>query len=220
MKSTRPNFLRGGNWGFLFFTVRNGGPWKHLLGFLLVFSLSGTIVSSEELVIVSSKVGECNLALESNEKWHTLRLRAHHPEYRGCHIDQESMLAVLDTAFSKTEPPKLEGGYTSLSIGRLIDYPGLCQYLATAAYRDRGWDSKKGRPVAMDINKYTSQLLFRKELMAPIETVLVKGGYKVVGVTVEKVLVGGFREVPFYQGEMHPGRIPYDAQVWLRIEKN
>lgn len=71
----------------------------------------------------------------------------------------------------------------------------------------------------MDINKYSSQLLFRKELMAQRETVFEKGGYRVAGVTVEKVLVGGFREVPFYQ-EMHPGRVPYDAQVCFRLQKN
>jgi hypothetical protein len=65
-----------------------------------------------------------------------------------------------------------------------------------------------------------SQLLFRKEFMTEIETVFEKGGYRVVGVAVEKVLVGGFREVPFYQGEMHPGRVPYDAQVWFRLKRN
>jgi hypothetical protein len=193
---------------------------SYILGLILVFSLSGTIASSQELVIVSSKVGECDLTVESNEKWHTLRLRAHHPKYKGCHIDKNSMLSVLTAAFFKNDPPKLEGSYSSLFIGRLIDFPWLSQYLATTAYRDQGWDSKKGKPVAMDINKYVSQLLFRKELMAQIETVFEKGGYRVVGVTVEKVLVGGFREVPFYQGEMHPERVPHDAQVWFRLERN
>jgi hypothetical protein len=193
---------------------------SYILGLILVFSLSGTIASSQELVIVSSKVGECDLTVESNEKWHTLRLRAHHPKYKGCHIDKNSMLSVLTAAFFKNDPPKLEGSYSSLFIGRLIDFPWLSQYLATTAYRDQGWDSKKGKPVAMDINKYVSQLLFRKELMAQIETVFEKGGYRVVGVTVEKVLVGGFREVPFYQAEIHPGRVPYDAQVWFRLERN
>jgi len=193
---------------------------SYLLGFILVFSLSNTIASSQDQVIVSSKAGECDLSLESNEKWHTLRLRAHHPEYRGCHIDKDSMLFVLNAAFLKTEPPQLEDSYSSLPLGRLIDYPWLSQYLATTAYRDRGWDSKKGKPVAMDINKYVSQLLFRKELMAQIETVFEKGGYRIVAVAVEKVLVGGFRDVSFYQGEMHPGQVPYDAQVWFRLEKN
>ena len=72
-----------------------------LLGFILVFSLSDTIALSQDQVIVSSKAGECNLSLESNEKWHTLRLRAHHPEYKGCHIDKDSMLSVLGAAFLK-----------------------------------------------------------------------------------------------------------------------
>jgi len=74
--------------------------------------------------------------------------------------------------------------------------------------------------VAMDINKYVSQLLFRKELIAQIEAPFTKGGYRIVSVTVEKVLVGGFREVPLFQGKMFPGKVPYDAQVWLRLEKN
>ena len=191
-----------------------------LLSLILVFSLSGTMASSQERVIVSSKVGECDLTVESNERWHTLRLRAHHPKYKGCHIDKNSMVSALTAAFFKNDSPKLEGSYSSLSIGRLIDYPWLSQYLATTAHRDQGWDSKKGKPAAMDINKYVSQLLFRKELMAEIGTVFEKGGYRVVVVSVEKVLVGGFREVPFYQGEMHPGRVPYDAQVWFRLERN
>ena len=191
-----------------------------LLVSLLVFSLTGTIASSQERVIVSSKVGECDLTVEANEKQHTLRLRAHHPNYKGCHLDKNSMVSVLTAAFSKSDSPKLEGIYSSLFIGRLIDYPWLSQDLATTAHRDRGWDSKKGKPAAMDINKYVSLLLFRKEWMAEIETVFEKGGYRVVGVAVEKVLVGGFREVPFYQGEVHPGRVPYDAQVWFRLKRN
>jgi len=193
---------------------------KYLLGFLLVLFLSGTIASSEELVIVSSIVDECALRVESNEAWHTLRLRAHYPKQRDCRIDQDSVVAVLSVAFSKTESPKLEGSYSSLFLGRLIDYPWLCQYLATTAYRDRAWDSKKGNPRVMGVNKYVAQLLFRKEVVTPIDTALSKGGYRVAGVTVEKVLVGGFHEVPFYQGTMHPGRVPYDAQVWFRLEKN
>ena len=191
---------------------------SYILGLILVFSLSGTIASSQEQVIVSSKAGECDLTVESNERWHTLRLRAHHPNHKGCHIDKDSMLSILNAAFSRDVSPKLDGSYSSLSIGRLIDYPWLSQYLATTAYLDRGWDSKQGKPIAMGINKYASQLLFRKELMAQIESVFEKGIYRVAGVTVEKVLVGGFREVPLYQGKMFQGKVPYDAQVWFRLE--
>lgn len=193
---------------------------SYILGLILMISLSGTVASSQDVVIVSLKAGECSLTVESNEKWHTLRLRAHHPKNKGCHIDKNSMLSVLSAAFSKNDSPKLEGSYSSLFIGRMIDYPWLSQYLATTAYRDHGWDSKKGKPVAMDINKYVSQLLFRKELIAQIEGPFTKGGYRIVSVTVEKVLVGGFRELPLFQGKMFPGKVPYDAQVWFRLEKN
>jgi hypothetical protein len=190
-----------------------------LLGFILLFSFSGTPALSQDRVIAISKLGECDLTVEANDRWHTLRLRALHPKYKGCHIDEASVVQVLSAAFSRSGPPQPAGSYSSLSIGRLIDYPWLSQYLATTARRDPGWNPEKGKPLSMDINKYVSRLLFSKELTAQIETVIEKGGYRVVGVTVEKVLVGGFREVPLYQGKMHAGRVPYDAQVWFRLER-
>ncbi|MCJ7663801.1 MAG: hypothetical protein MUO24_06130 [Desulfobacterales bacterium] len=165
-------------------------------------------------------MGECVLTVEANDQLHTLRLRAHHPQGRGCHIDKDAMVSILRAAFSKTESPKLAGSYSSLFIGRLIDFPWLSQYLASAAYKDDGWDAKRGKPAAMDINRYVAQLLSRKELLAQLETVFAEGGYKIIGVSVEKVLVLGFREVPLYQGDMAPGLVPFDAMVWFRLEKD
>ncbi len=191
-----------------------------LIGLILVFSLWGRTAASPEDVVISFNVGECTLSVESNGREPTLRLRAHHPKYKGCQIDQEAMLSALRAAFLKAEEPKLEGSYASLFIGRLIDYPWLSQYLATTAYRDRGWDSKKGKPIAADMNQYVSRVLSAKELIAPVEATLAEGRHRVTGVMVEKVLVGGFREVPFYRGKMSPGRVPYDAQVWFRLQRN
>jgi response regulator RpfG family c-di-GMP phosphodiesterase len=81
------------------------------------------------------------------------------------------MFLALSTALLKTESPKLEGSYSSLSIGRLIDYPWLSQYLAVTAYSDDRWDSKRGKPVAMGINQYVSKVLSTKELMTQIERI-------------------------------------------------
>lgn len=191
-----------------------------VFGLISIFLLFPTIVWSQETVIAATKVGECELRVEVSDQWHTLRLRAFHPRATGCDIGRESMLPILDEAFSKIRSPQLERSYASLSLGRLIDYPWMCQYLANAARTDGGWDSRKGKPVAMDINKYVSSLLFRKELLAPITAVLAKNGYSVTGVSVEKVLVGSFHDVPLYQGKMFRGRVPFDAQVWLRLEKD
>ncbi len=187
---------------------------------VLLFSLGDGIASSLDQVIVSAKVGECLLSVEANDQWHTLRLRAHHPQGRYCEVDKDSTVSVLKAAFSKTEAPRLEGSYSSLSLGRIIDFPWLSQYLAIAASRDKGWDAKRGKPIVMDINRYVGQLLSRRELLAQIEPACVLGGYRIVRVSVEKVLVGSLREAPLYQGTMEPGLFPYDAIVWLRLEKN
>ena len=100
----------------------------YILCLFLIIFLSGAIASPQEITIVSLKAGECELTVESNEKWQTLRLRANHPKYKGCHITRDDMLLALEEVFSKTDPPKIEGNYSSLFIGRLIDYPWLSQY--------------------------------------------------------------------------------------------
>jgi hypothetical protein len=192
----------------------------NVLGLMLIFVLFPSIVRTQETVIVESRVGECELRVEVNDEWHTIRLRAFHPRSSGCHIDRESMLSILGEAFSKIGSSQPERGYSSLSIGRIIDYPWISQALANAAHADGGWDSRKGKAVSMDINRYVSGVLHRKGLLEPIEAVLAKAGYGVAGVTVEKVLVGTFREVPLYQGTLLRDRAPYDAQVWLRLERN
>jgi DNA-binding NarL/FixJ family response regulator len=94
------------------------------------------------------------------------------------------------------------------------------QYLAVTAYKDAGWDRKKGKPVAVGTNKYVSKVLSAREITAQIEEAFAEGGYRVVSASVEKVLVGSFREVPLYEGKMLPGKVPYDAMVWFRLEKN
>lgn len=188
--------------------------------FLILFSLGNTSAASQERVIVSTHVGACVLSVEANDRWQSLRLRAHHPQGRDCAIDKDSAISVLSAAFAKTDAPRLEGSYSALSFGRLIDFPWLSQYLATAASRDKAWDAKRGKPVVMDINRYVAQVLSNKEVLAQIELACARGGYRIVRVSVEKVLVGGLHNVPQYQGAMEPGLFPYDAIVWLRLEKN
>jgi hypothetical protein len=183
---------------------------------LVILGFTATALSQED-VITSSQVKECSLRVEANVRWNTLRLRAHHPKGRNCLVDRDSMLSVLKEAFSETGLAKSERVFTSLAIGRLIDYPWLSQYIAITARNDRKWNAKKGKPVALNANQYVSGVLSQKEVLAQIETIVAKSGYRVTGVSVEKVLVGGLREVPQYAGDMAAGLFPYDAQVWFRL---
>jgi hypothetical protein len=184
---------------------------------LLLFSAG---VWGREAVIISAPAGACTLSLEADEEWQTLRLRAHHPRHQPCDIDQESVLSLLAAAFAKTGPPALRGEYASLFIGRLIDYPWLSHYLAETAYRDKRWNRKKGRPIKTEINAYVARLLFKGDLLKPIQAELGKHGYRIAGVSVEKVLVGGASDLPGPDRKNLAGRIPFDAQVWFRLQKN
>jgi hypothetical protein len=191
---------------------------QRLLGFVLVIlGFTATALSQDE-VIASSRAGECTLAVEANIRWHTLRLRAQHPQGWNCLVDKDSMLSVLSVAFAGTSLMKFEGRFTSLYIGRLIDYPWLSQYLANAAHKDGKWNAKNGRSVAFNANQYVAGVLSHKEVLAQFDTMVAKSGYRIAGVSVEKVLVGGLGEVPQYSGDIAAGRFPYDAQVWFRLE--
>lgn len=185
---------------------------------ILVLALPAVVAPHQERVILSMEAGTCLLRVEADDESHTLRLRVQ-PEYPACHVSKDAMQSVLRGAFSRTDPPRLEGTYSSLYIGRLIDFPWLSQYLAAEAYKDEGWNRERGKPVSMDINKYVGALLSRKEVAAKLEETFGNSGYSILSAIVEKVLVGGFRDVPLYQGEMATGRVPYDAQVWFMLEK-
>ena len=140
------------------------------------------------------------------------------PDTPECYTTKASVQKVLKAVFSKTDP-KLERVYTSLFLGRLIDYPWLCEYLAVYAYKDPQWNKDKGKPMSMDLYKYVSAILSKKEIISQFEDASGDGGYTIMAVTLEKVLVGHFSDVPLYQGKMLPGKVPFDAVVWLRLEK-
>jgi|WetSurMetagenome_2_1015567.scaffolds.fasta_scaffold244772_2 hypothetical protein len=188
--------------------------------FLLIqfLVLPGTLLAYQERLILSLEAGKCVLRVEADDESRVLRLRVH-PEDSDCGITKILMQTILRAAFSKTDPPKLEGTYSSLYLGRLIDYPWLSEYLALTASQDPRWDKKRGQPVSIDINKYVSIILSRKEAAGQIEEAFGDTGYRVSSVSVEKVLVGGFRNVPHYRGEMATGQVPFDAQVWFKLEK-
>jgi len=172
-----------------------------------------------EPVIASIPAGECHLSVEASENWPALRLRAGHPNYKPCFIDKAAVTQILSEAFAKPHPELASRVFTSLAIGRLIDYPWLVQFLARRAARDPGWDAAAGKPVKVHINRYVSDVLSSPEIVLEIEAPLREQRYRIVSVSVEKVLVGSFENVPQLEGPRRKGKIPFDAQVWFRLER-
>lgn len=185
-------------------------------GLLLLASIPAT---GDDAIIASVPAEDCTLRLEAAENWPALRLRASHPNYRPCFVSKEAVIRVLLQAFSGPHPALTSRVFTSLSIGRLIDYPWLVQFLALRAAQDPGWDVATGKPATGHINRYAADVLSSPEVLREIEAPLREHGYRISGVSVEKVLVGGFDDVPLLERPKINGKIPFDAQVWFRLEK-
>lgn len=190
-----------------------------LLKMLLLAALPFTSIAGAEpgtQSVFSSQAGECTLSLEAASQ--TLRLRVQHPRHQSCPITVQDMQAMLTAAMA--EIPKSAGNshYTSLALGRLIDYPWLSSYLAQTALQDRQWNKQKGKSLSGDINAYVARILSSAEVLRQFQPALGRSGYQVTAVSVEKVLVGGVENVPFYPGKKAHGHIPFDAQVRLRLQ--
>jgi hypothetical protein len=187
-----------------------------LLASVLLFGAS--IPAAGEAILASIPAGECNLSLEAAENWPALRLRAGHPDHRPCFIEKAAVIQVLTQAFSEPHPILIARKFTSLAIGRLIDYPWLVKFLARRASQDPKWNTAAGKPRGVHVNRYVADVLFSPEIVSEIETPVREQGYRITGVSVEKVLVGGFENVPQREGPGPKGKIPFDAQVWFRLE--
>ena len=189
-----------------------------LFAVILLIVFPAISAGYQERLIQSMGDGKCTLYIEANdeERILTLRLNPLAPE---CYATKDAMQKLLTEVFSKTDPSKLEGSYATLALGRLNNYPWLCEYLATSAYKDPRWNKKKGKPVSMDLYKYVSSILSRREVLSQFEDTFGNSGYRIKALTLEKVCVGRFSDLPLYEGKILPGKVPVDVVVWLRLEK-
>ena len=195
------------------------------LGFILpsvlMLMATGWCASAQayqERLVAAMSEGNCIFRVEADDEARTLRLRVQ-PEGSGCRCSRDAMQAIVQAAFTSTEPSRLEGTYTTLFLGRLVSYPWLMHTLAATAATDPQWQRKRAQPVSLDLHAYVQRILARPEVMQPFNEVLRTGGYRVATVTVEKVGVARFPEVPGYTGPAFSGRVPYDAMVWLHLER-
>lgn len=188
----------------------------YIFAVMLLFALPVAGGAYQERLLLSLGDEKCSLRVEADDEAQILRLRVH-PGPPRCYATKEKMQTILKSVFSRTVPSKPAEPYTSLFLGRLNDYPWLCEYVATAAYQDPRWDRRRGKPVSMDLYKYVRTILSNREVTGQFEEALEDSGYKIVSVTLEKVCVGRFSDVPLYKGKMLPGKVPVDAVVWFRL---
>jgi hypothetical protein len=162
------------------------------------------------------RAGECELRLEEYDR-EVLQLRMRHA---GATMWDTCTPAAADLA------PALEGllqaaradraAPFSLFLGRVVELPRLSRQLVEAARESKEWDAATGRPRTIDVNRFVAELLLNS---VPLRDLF--PGYDITRISVEKVLVptrAAIRERK-EGGEIPDARLPYDALLWVRLER-
>ena len=187
---------------------------------LLCAALLSLPVLADDLVLASLPAGECTLSVETRtQEPHLLRVRARHPLYGTCQVDRAVLATALVQVLASEAAGQPSTRWSSISLGRLIDYPWLSTYLARAAAGDPGWNARAGKPVRGGINAYVADLLSRPALTDQLQHALATGGYRISGASVEKVLVATADKIPGLGDDPLKGRLPFDAMLWLLLER-
>ena len=160
-----------------------------------------------ELLIAPYPAQECPVALEQRmETRLVLRLRPACPiGFTSTHSAVRAILAHGDGVKD-----------VSIAFGRLADYPWLSSLLSRQASSSRVWDLKMGKARGESDNQYVANALGNMpEFTAWFDA------WRILGISVEKVLVKPARELSLPQGAPFPADslLPWDAIVWLTLAR-
>lgn len=156
----------------------------------------------------------CAPRVEAHADGATAALRPHDSDLVRCTLDEPGYRRTV-AAWLAQRPaaaPPLRG----MSLGRAVNLPWVSQHLARAALADPRWDAARGRPRQGDINALAAAILSAPDLRERLDAPLAGTPWTVRAVSVEKVLVARTQDVLPGAGK---GRIPYDAQLWLVIDR-
>lgn len=113
---------------------------------------------------------------------------------------------------------------SSVSLGRLMNYPQWSRALARAAGDSPAWDRHRGRPAKrqQNANRIVMELLNRSAYLNDLQAVFSRYGFTACVAGVEKVLV--FRAGDIFRNDLPDSLklaagdlLPSDAQVWLTL---
>ena len=166
------------------------------------------------LVGAPSTAQACTPYIEEHPASTSATFRPHSSAFGACDVSEESYRQVirnwLQTRPSSSTP------LSSLSLGRAETFPWISRYLADAALLRPEWGRRISRGSPGEHNRFVAGLLsdpaFLKRLDQPFDGT----PYTVGGVSVEKVLIGKASE---HASAVAPpaARVPFDAQLWLRL---
>lgn len=165
----------------------------------------------------------CRVSVEYSAEWHTLRYRNECAQPLAAKL---ALFAQLVEAAARGGVPL--GEATTLALGRLVDFPELVTDVALAARAAPDWDAEKGRvrgaATPRGLNRYFARLLDDTGVLRPFLAALAASGVSAGKASVEKVLVGPPAMTPVADALRARGvgpadKLPFDAMVWLSLER-
>ncbi len=163
--------------------------------------------------------GDCEVTLETDEKWNGMAIRFRHPDLKNCALSKSRLAAFLDNAFEKLYHLDPGTDFESLFMGRIVEHPWIGRILSEKASNHPDWSKKDGKPLKGNINEFTAEILFSPEVVSVFEAPLEKAGFRVTAVGVEKVLVSTGKSEFADGGFEGEGKVPFDAMMWLIVER-
>ena len=150
---------------------------------------------------------ECKVAFERNEETRVvLRLRP------ACTLGYGSTQGAVRALLAQ------EGDARELSVafGRIERYGWLASLLVRQASSSRRWNLAAGKPYEGHENAYVAAAL-----RGMPEFTALFGRWRVIGVSVEKVLVKPAAQLPLPDGAPVPpgSRLPYDAILYVTLQR-
>ncbi len=154
----------------------------------------------------------CAPHIEEQARWGSASFRPHTDVFLECPVAETTYRSVVRQWLrgrGDDAPP-----IASLALGRAVGFPWISNYIASAALTSPLWDAERGRVRSGGANALVASLLSDPGFLERLQAPFAGSPYTVVGVSVEKVLVGETGGVA--SGAAPRGqRTPYDAQVWI-----
>lgn len=156
----------------------------------------------------------CTPSIEEHSASRSATFRPHSSVFEACDVSEKAYRQVirnwLQTRPSSSTP------LSSLSLGRAEAFPWISRYLADAALQRPEWGRSISRGSPGEHNSFVADLLSEPTFLKRLDEPFDGTTYTVVGVSVEKVLIGKARE---HASAVAPpaARVPFDAQLWLRV---
>ncbi len=156
----------------------------------------------------------CEPYIEEHPAWATATFRPHSSAFDACDVSEETYRDVTKD-WIQSRSPDLKP-LTSLSLGRAITFPWVSRHLADTALQWPEWIKRISKGSPGEHNTFVAALLSEPAFLERLDQPFSETPYRVIGVSVEKVLIGKARD--YASSPAAPAaRVPFDAQLWLRL---